>query len=92
MSKRPVAGLGNPPPAYPWISRRRGEEGRVVLEVAVTADGRAKEVRIKRSSGSSRLDQAALAAVKKWRFSPALSGGRAVAGRIEIPIAFRLTK
>lgn len=89
---RPVAGLGNPRPRYPWISRRRGEQGRVVLEVAVAADGRAKEVRVKRSSGFARLDRAALAAVRAWRFSPALRGGRAVAGRIDVPIAFRLTK
>ncbi|MEE8563635.1 MAG: TonB family protein, partial [Alphaproteobacteria bacterium] len=64
---RPVAGLGNPRPRYPWISRRRGEQGRVVLEVAVAADGRAKEVRVKRSSGFARLDRAALAAVRAWR-------------------------
>jgi len=89
---RPVIGPGNPAPPYPWISRSRGEQGRVILDVAVTADGHAKAVRIKRTSGSARLDQAALAAVEKWRFSPALSGGRAVAGRIEIPIAFRLKK
>ncbi len=89
---RPVAGLGNPRPRYPWISRRRGEQGRVVLEVAVTADGRAKEVRVKRSSGSARLDRAALAAVRAWRFKPALRGGRAVAGRIDVPIVFRLTQ
>ncbi len=89
---RPVAGLGNPPPAYPWISRRRGEQGRVVLDVTVTASGQAREVRIKRSSGSERLDQAALAAVQKWRFSPAKRLGRAVAGRIDVPITFRLTK
>ena len=89
---RPVAGLGNRPPQYPWIARRRGEQGRVVLEVEVTADGRAKEVRVKRSSGSARLDRAAQAAVRAWRFSPARRGGRAVAGRIDIPIAFRLTK
>ncbi len=89
---RPVAGLGNPRPRYPWISRRRGEQGRVVLEVAVAADGRAKEVRVKRSSGSARLDRAALAAVRAWRFKPALSYGRAVAGRIDVPIVFRLTQ
>ncbi|MEE8283537.1 MAG: TonB family protein [Alphaproteobacteria bacterium] len=89
---RPVAGLGNPRPQYPWISRRRGEQGRVVLEVAVAADGRAKEVRVKRSSGSARLDRAALAAVRAWRFKPALSYGRAVAGRIDVPIVFRLTQ
>ncbi|MDX1485676.1 MAG: TonB family protein [Alphaproteobacteria bacterium] len=89
---RAVAGLGNPAPPYPWISRRRGEQGRVVLDVAVTAAGAAAEVRIKRSSGYARLDRAAVAAVRTWRFAPARRGGRAVAGRIDVPITFRLTE
>lgn len=88
---RPAAGLANPTPRYPWISRRRGEEGRVVLDVEVTPEGRAKTVRVKRTSGSERLDQSALDAVKDWRFSPARRAGRAVPARIDVPIVFRLT-
>jgi protein TonB len=84
-------GLANPAPVYPWISRRRGEEGRVVLDVEVTPEGRAGRIRVKRSSGSARLDEAALAAVSAWRFAPALSAGRAVPSRIDVPITFRLT-
>jgi len=92
LRQRPVADLVNPAPAYPWISRRYGEQGRVILDVSVTSEGRANAVRIKRSSGSARLDRAALAAVLKWRFSPARRGGQSIAGRIEVPISFRLTK
>jgi len=91
LSRARVAGLGNPPPAYPWISRNRGEQGRVILDVEVTAEGRARAVRVKRSSGSKRLDEAALAAVRDWRFAPARRGGQAVPGRIDVPITFRLT-
>lgn len=88
---RPAAGPGNPAPSYPWISRRRGEEGRVILEVAVDKQGRAREVRVTRSSGHARLDRAALEAVRNWRFVPARRGGAAVAGQIEVPIVFQLT-
>lgn len=91
-ASRPVAGLGNPAPDYPWISRRRGEQGRVILEVGVSADGRAGRIKVKRSSGWARLDQAALEAVKRWKFSPAMRNGRAVPGRIDVPISFRLMK
>jgi len=91
VSPASSAGLGNPPPAYPWIARQRGEEGRVVLEVEVTSEGRARAVRIKRTSGSNRLDRAAVAAVQDWRFAPARRAGLAISGRIDVPITFRLT-
>lgn len=87
----PVARRGNPAPDYPWISRQRGEHGRVIVTVAVSAEGHPEDVRIKRSSGYRRLDTAALAAIRKWRFVPARRSGRAVAGRIDVPITFRLT-
>lgn len=88
---RPAAGPGNPAPDYPWISRWRAEQGRVVLVVAVDAEGRATGVRVKRSSGHRRLDEAARDAVGAWRFVPARRGGKPVAGHIEVPIVFRLT-
>ncbi|MBK6757815.1 MAG: energy transducer TonB [Moraxellaceae bacterium] len=46
------------------MSRRLGEQGRVVLNVYILADGTVGEVKIKQSSGFSRLDDAALQAVK----------------------------
>lgn len=91
MTSRP-AGVeaGNAPPRYPAAARRRGQEGRVVLLVEVGADGGAGGVAVDRSSGFSLLDAAAVAAVRRWRFTPALSDGVPVAGRIAVPVIFAL--
>lgn len=85
-----AAYLNNPPPAYPSLSRRLGEEGRVLLRVHVTPEGGADDVRVHASSGSSLLDEAAAAAVRKWRFVPARQGGNPVAAWVQVPIAFKL--
>lgn len=85
-----VAGLDNPPPDYPELARRRGFEGRTVLRVEVSSAGRAVRVEIAESSGYALLDEAARAAVGRWRFAPAQRDGLAVAGSVEVPILFRL--
>lgn len=82
--------LHNPPPAYPSLSRRLGEEGRVLLRAHVLPDGRADSVEIKQSSGSPRLDAAALDTVRRWRFVPARQGNDSVPSWVLVPIAFRL--
>nr|MBS0020058.1 energy transducer TonB [Gammaproteobacteria bacterium] len=81
---------GNPKPHYPSVARRRGYEGRVLIQVALRRDGRATRVEIKKSSGHRVLDEAALATVKKWRFLPARRRGRPVSTMIQVPISFRL--
>ncbi len=85
-----AAYLQNPPPAYPVLARRLGEQGRVLLRVLVTAEGTAERVELKASSGTDRLDRAALDAVKRWRFVPARQGGQAVAAWVVVPISFSL--
>lgn len=85
-----AAYLQNPQPDYPAVSRRIGEEGRVILRVLVSAEGRAEEVEVRTSSGSPRLDQAALASVKRWRFEPARQGGQPVPAWVLVPISFHL--
>lgn len=87
-----AAYLDNPAPRYPAIARRQGEQGRVLLRVSVTADGRAGSVEIAASSGSERLDRAALDAVRRWRFVPARRGDEAVAAQVLVPIAFSLDR
>ncbi|MCC7313005.1 MAG: TonB family protein [Sulfuritalea sp.] len=67
--------LRNPAPEYPAVSRRMGEEGRVVLRVRVSVQGSPLAVELKQSCGFIRLDEAARAAVEKWRFVPARQGG-----------------
>ena len=83
--------LNNPPPNYPMMARRLGEEGRVMLRVFVTPEGSPGEVRIHISSGSPLFDDAAIAAVKQWHFVPARQGDNAIAAWVQVPIVFRLT-
>lgn len=82
--------LSNPAPVYPPLSRRLGEEGRVLLRVRVTKDGVPSQVEIKQSSGSERLDQSALSAVWRWKFVPARRGATPVEAWVVIPISFTL--
>jgi len=82
--------LDNPAPAYPALSRRLGEQGRVVLRVLVSSGGRADEVQIATSSGYSRLDDTARETVKRWKFVAAKRGAEAVPAWVLIPISFRL--
>lgn len=86
-----AAYLNNSQPVYPLAARRMGWQGRVVLEVEVLADGTAGEVIVQQSSGRDILDEAALRAVRSWRFIPAQVGGIAVTRRFQVPIAFNLT-
>ncbi len=85
-----AAYLDNPAPNYPSVSRRLGEQGKVLLRVQVASDGKADSVALHTSSGSNRLDQAALAAVKKWRFVPAKRGGQAVSASVVVPVSFSI--
>lgn len=85
-----AAYLDNPEPQYPSAARRRGIEGRVLLEVRVDSQGRPASVQVADSSGEESLDHAAVEAVRNWRFVPAKSGGAPVEGRIRVPIRFRL--
>jgi protein TonB len=85
-----VAALANPEPDYPWASRRAGEEGRVVLKVEVSAGGIVEAIGISDSSGHRRLDEAALEAVRQWRFEPARIGDQAIATTVNVPVTFRL--
>lgn len=87
-----VAYLNNPAPEYPRLSQRAGEEGRVLMRVVVTVDGRAESVEVIKSSGFERLDKAAVNAVKQWRFEPARKGDKAISAAVNVPLSFGLTQ
>ena len=82
--------LRNPPPAYPAMSRRLGEQGQVMVRVLIGADGNAQQAQIARSSGFERLDKAALDAVLKWRYVPGKRGGVPETMWFNVPINFVL--
>ncbi len=85
-----AAYLRNPKPTYPALAQRRGMEGIVLLVVEVSVQGRPLSVSVKKGSGYSILDKAALRAVQAWRFAPATRGGQPVAASVEVPIRFIL--
>lgn len=82
--------LRNPPPPYPALSRRAGEEGKVILRVLVTPQGTADSVEIRTSSGSTRLDESAVKTVRHWKFIPAKRGDIAIQSWVQVPIIFKL--
>jgi periplasmic protein TonB len=77
---------------YPRLSRKLGEAGRVMLRVFIGQDGLPKQVDLAQSSKFGRLDEAALAAVRKARFRPPTVNGQLVEGWAYVPIDFELEK
>ena len=82
--------LSNPKPTYPAMSKRLGEQGKVVVRVLIGADGLPQKSELRQSSGFDRLDDAALATVMKWRYVPGKRDGIAEAMWFNVPITFRL--
>jgi protein TonB len=80
----------NAPPNYPPEAKRLKQMGEVLLHVKVNAEGSAEAVSLKHSSGFPSLDEAALAAVRRWKFEPARVGGVAVAAEVDVPVRFQL--
>lgn len=85
-----AAYLHNPAPDYPPSSRRFGEQGRVLLRVLVSTGGDAESVALETGSGYNKLDQAAIDAVKKWRFIPAKRSNQAISAYVLVPVKFSL--
>lgn len=82
--------LNNPEPAYPALSFKLGEQGRVLLRVFVKPDGNPAQVEIRESSGYTRLDKAARDTVLRWRFVPARQGDNGIATWVLVPISFSI--
>lgn len=82
--------LNNPAPDYPTLSRRAGEQGRVLMKVLVSEQGAATDVQIEKSSGLERLDNAAINAVKRWLFIPAKKNNQPISAYVLVPMKFSL--
>lgn len=85
-----AAYLHNPKPAYPSLSKRLGEQGKVVVRVLIGVDGTAQQAEIKATSGFERLDQAALNTVRQWRYVPGKRNGVPETMWFNVPINFVL--
>ena len=90
MPSSSAAYLNNPRPSYPSISRRMGEQGKVMLRVFVNAQGQPEQIQIQQSSGFDRLDKAAVDAVRRWKFTPGSRNGVAEAMWNNVTINFVL--
>ncbi|CAV25686.1 TonB-like protein [Vibrio atlanticus] len=87
---RPSFSARPTPPSYPRQARRRGVEGVATYEIWLDAEGKQIKQALVNSSGALMLDNAALKAIKKWKFSPHTVNGRAIAHRVQIPVRFKL--
>ena len=82
--------LNNRPPPYPALSKRLGEQGKVVVRVFIDTDGNATQAEIRTSSGYDRLDQAAMDGIRKWRFKPGTSNGTPQTMWVNVPMKWEL--
>jgi protein TonB len=82
--------LHNPAPRYPSTALRRRVEGEALIEVLVLPDGSCGEAKLVECSGSSLFGEAALEAIRQWRYRPAVQDGRAVAASHRVRFVFKL--
>lgn len=79
-----------PQVVYPQMSRRMGEQGKVVLRILVNENGKPDQVLVQTSSGSARLDEAGRQAALRALFKPYIEDGRAVPVYAIVPLVFTL--
>lgn len=84
--------VSSPAPRYPAQAWRRRESGTVRVRVDVGPDGVPTATSLVQGSGSRSLDKAALDAVRRWRFEPAMAAGRPTVASVVVPIEFNLDR
>jgi periplasmic protein TonB len=89
QSARPQGGY-QVRPSYPSSALRQGIQGTTMLKVHVLIDGRVGDVVVQQSAGHPDLDQAAIEAVRRWRFEPARRGSDPVAMWVLLPVQFQI--
>jgi protein TonB len=77
-------------PSYPSTAKRLGIQGTTLLRVHVLVDGRVGDIAVEQSAGHRDLDDAAVNAVRRWRFEPGRRGDDPVAMWVRLPVEFRL--
>lgn len=80
-----------PQTIYPQMSKRMGEQGKVVLRILVGENGKPDQVQVQTSSGFSRLDEAGRQAGQRVQFKPHMEDGRAIQVYVILPLNFQLT-
>jgi protein TonB len=87
--RREAVVMSNTEPVYPAMAREANVDGTVHVLAFVDSTGTVQRTRVKRSD-TELLNEAALDAVRQWRFQPVTHGGRVVSFWVEIPVRFRL--
>tara|TARA_B100000524_G_scaffold197900_1_gene102794 strand:+ start:95 stop:811 length:717 start_codon:yes stop_codon:yes gene_type:complete len=85
-----IGTLNNPHPKYPLIARKKGWQGRIILQVSVNNKGIVDNIEILKSSGYEILDSESTNTIKEWKFKPAMIGKTPVNDVLAIPIRFML--
>jgi len=88
----PPQAVSKAQPIYPSRLLSKGIGGRVVVEVVVDPTGKIAGAKVRTGSGSRDLDEAALKAVKKWRFRPAVKDGKKTRAKVLIPFDFEVKR
>jgi len=78
------------PPIYPFGAKRKGIQGYVMIRCLVGISGKGEKFKILESKPEGVFDDAALAAVQKWRCKPGILGGESVPTWVRIPLKFSL--
>ncbi|KLV07295.1 hypothetical protein ABT56_05910 [Photobacterium aquae] len=90
LVSKPTFATRPSPVSYPKMAKRRGIEGMVMVEVWIDETGKQIKQTLVQSSGANILDDAAIKAIKRWRFSSHIVDGQAIAHRVQIPVRFEL--
>ncbi|MDP8254156.1 MAG: energy transducer TonB [Candidatus Alcyoniella australis] len=78
-------------PTYPTLARRAGKEGRVILRILITSEGKVQQVQVVQGPGGNfGFEDSAVAAVRKWRYEKPTINGHAVDCWATLPIRFTL--
>ena len=80
--------ISRPAPRYPREALARGVGGTVQVRAVIATDGSVERMEVAESSGNRYLDRAAMEAVRRWKFKPAVRGGQAVAAEVIVPLEF----
>lgn len=78
------------PPQYPFLAKRDGIEGKVTLRFVVDAEGNAKEAEVDKADPEGYFEDAALKVIERYKFKPAMKGGKPVNCIVKLPIVFEM--
>ena len=89
-AKYKIGTIQNPHPEYPLIARKKGWQGKLLLNVLVGKNGEVIDINIVKTSGFEILDKISVKTIKDWKFIPARIGKKNIEDNLNIPVSFKL--